>query len=149
MARNPYNGFTPQHRSKAGRWYTKQLREGTRTRPAHCDACLREGGSVGGHSEDYREPFGDHIGAIGLCFPCHMAVHNRFSMPQEFERYRDIIRMGGRFPDTRDFRLWIRLFHDPVFDDANEVRGWTWLDSLLLDEPRTHNLYPPHEEPLF
>jgi hypothetical protein len=147
MARNPYNGFTPQQRSKAGRWIKQQRERGLRQPHTQCDACLREGGSVAGHSEDYREPFGDHIGAIGLCFPCHMAVHNRFRNPQEFDRYRDIIRAGGQFPDTKDFRLFIRLFRDPVFDDANPPRQWTWLDTLALTE--YDDLYPPHEETLF
>jgi len=146
MAKRQYNGFSPRHRSKAGRWYTKQLREGKRTKPERCDACLRTGASVAGHSEDYREPFGDHIGAVSLCYPCHMAIHCRFTMPEEFERYRQGVADGNRFPEVgRNFYAFMRLFKDPVWAKANPARVQTWLDTLLLDEEQTLTLYPERE----
>lgn len=50
------------------------------------------------HSEDYSEPFGDHIGRYTLCYRCHMLVHCRFTGdgPRAWEEYRSIVRHGGR-----------------------------------------------------
>jgi hypothetical protein len=73
----PYNGFSAAQRQRALAWVKKQYAAGTRQRPTRCDACSQDRGIIERHSEDYSEPFGDHIGAYALCFTCHMMVHAR------------------------------------------------------------------------
>lgn len=94
MASKPYNGFSPKQRSRAGRWYSRERRNRDEDRP--CDVCAQLDG-VNGHSEDYSEPFGEHIGAWVLCYMCHMVVHSRFRSPESFRWYRDLIAAGRRF----------------------------------------------------
>ena len=74
MTRKSYNGFSAAQRNRAGRWLNAEYAAGRRTRPTRCQACGTTEG-VRGHSEDYSEPFGPHIGAFGLCHRCHLALH--------------------------------------------------------------------------
>jgi hypothetical protein len=60
---NSYNGFTPQQRAHALRGLNREYAAGRRQRPTSCDACGQTEGVIEPHSEDYSEPFGDHIGA--------------------------------------------------------------------------------------
>src|ERR1700737_880157 len=39
------------------------------------------------HSENYSEPFGDHIGEHGLCYRCHQMIHNRFRHAETWAIY--------------------------------------------------------------
>jgi hypothetical protein len=49
-------------------------------------ACPRE--AIEAHSEDYSEPFGDHIGAYGLCRGCHVMIHRWFQNPADWAATR-------------------------------------------------------------
>lgn len=77
-----YNGFTASQRQHAFNWLKEQYRTGTRTPPVTCDLCAvnkyRDGARIDAHSEDYRTPYGHHIGYFSLCFRCHMLLHGRF-----------------------------------------------------------------------
>lgn len=148
MAKNPYNGFTPQQRSKAGRWIRRQRANGLRAPHTQCCACLREGGSVAGHSENYSFPYGPHIGEYGLCFPCHMAVHHRFKMPDQWNAYRFQVAQGRRYPDMTQYGRWIVLFkghgyNPPVVQDPCSS---TWLDTLLMGEAECASLYQTEDK---
>jgi hypothetical protein len=111
---NSYNGFSPRQRNRALRWLHKQYAAGRRTRPTQCDACGQTRGIVEHHSEDYSEPFGDHIAAFALCYRCHMMVHCRFRYPPAWRRYREAVAAGRTFEP-----IYARNF--PEF--ARQLRG--------------------------
>jgi hypothetical protein len=92
-----YNGFTGQQRTKALRWLNREYAAGRRVRPTVCDGCGQTAGIIEAHSEDYSEPFGDHIGRFGFCYRCHMMLHNRLNAPEAWERYKAAIVAGTRF----------------------------------------------------
>jgi hypothetical protein len=122
-----YNGFTGAQRLRALAWVRPQYADGTRERAKVCDACGQTEGVLDRHSEDYSEPFGDHIGAFGLCYTCHMMVHCRFNAPAAWKLYRTAVREGATFPAvrTRDFGVikaaYLRgPFPDPVWRDPPE-----------------------------
>ena len=64
---NPYNGFSPVQRVQALRWLKGEYAARRRQRPTSCDGCGQTEGIIQAHSEDYGQPFGDHIGAFGFC----------------------------------------------------------------------------------
>ena len=107
-----YNGFEPRQRLRALAWLKQQYAQGTRTRPIECDACGQTEGIIERHSEDYSEPFGDHIGAYGLCFTCHMFVHCRFRSPAAWLAYCEAVAEGATFPPfhIRNFPMFSSLF---------------------------------------
>jgi hypothetical protein len=92
-----YNGFSHNQRIRALYWLRSEYAAGRRTRPLICDACGQTEGPIDAHSEDYSEPFGDHIGKHGLCYRCHMMIHCRFKHPQAWKTYRRHIREGRIF----------------------------------------------------
>jgi DNA invertase Pin-like site-specific DNA recombinase len=49
------------------------------------------------HSEDYSEPFGDHIGRWSLCYWCHLLLHCRRRAPEAYLRYVLMLQGGERF----------------------------------------------------
>lgn len=93
---NSYNGFSPQQRLRALAWLKREYAAGRRVRPTACDACGQTVGMIEPHSEDYSEPFGDHIGAFGFCYRCHMMLHCRFSARAAWLAYLDAIKRGFR-----------------------------------------------------
>jgi hypothetical protein len=92
-----YNGFSPAQRLRALAWLKGEYAAGRRRPPTACDACGQTEGIIEAHSEDYSEPFGDHIGAYGLCYRCHMAVHTRFGAWEAWHTYRRLVAAGARF----------------------------------------------------
>lgn len=148
MARNPYNGFTAAERTLAGNWYRTRLRQGIGPQHTTCQVCLRQGGTVKGHSEDYSKPYGPHIGEHSVCYPCHMAVHARFKYPGPFKRYATQMRDGAQHPDTNNYSNWIAVFlarnYTPPI--VNPPRDTTWLDTLPLDEADAIRKYHPDVE---
>jgi hypothetical protein len=82
-----YNGFTPKERENAYRWLMQEVSEGRRILQTICEACGSENGRP--HSEDYSEPFGDHIGAYILCDRCHKTyLHSiRYRRPDSWKWY--------------------------------------------------------------
>jgi len=149
MARNPYNGFTPEQRTAGGNWYRTRKRNGIIPTPTTCKVCHRHGGTVNGHSEDYSAPYGPHIGEHHLCYPCHMAVHARFKHPEPFRRYATQMREGRQHPDTNNYSNWIAPFLATRYTPpiVNPPRDQTWLDTLTLDPDDAIRKYHPHHEP--
>lgn len=93
-----YNGFDHDARMRAYRWAKEARLAGQHPVPrTRCDACGGWGG-VRGHSEDYSEPYGRHIGFFSLCTCCHQMVHGRFSNPGRWDRYRAEIRHRRIWP---------------------------------------------------
>jgi hypothetical protein len=84
-----YNGFDHDQRMRALRWLRAEYAAGHRQQPTACDACGKDHGIIEAHSEDYREPFGPHIGAHSLCRGCHVMVHRRFRNPSAWQTYRE------------------------------------------------------------
>ena len=82
-----YNGFTPKERNNAFRWLMQEIIENRRILRTICEACGSENGRP--HSEDYSEPFGDHIGAYILCDRCHKSyLHSiRHRRPDSWKQY--------------------------------------------------------------
>lgn len=93
-----YNGFSPGQRTRALRWLRAEETAGRRQRPDECQACGQLEGSIGSHSENYGEPFGEHTGAFALCYRCHMMVHSRFSAPEAWSVYVTLLEEGYRWP---------------------------------------------------
>lgn len=94
MARNPYNDFPPNARTKAGQWYRRQVASGLLVVDDNCMTC----GSpqrVNGHSEDYSSPYGPHIGAFDLCWFCHMMIHCRKRNLIAWDRYCEHVEDTG------------------------------------------------------
>jgi len=128
----PYNGFTTEQRANAGKWYREQLRSGARSRPDICQCCGQTKW-VSGHSEDYSEPFGDHIGAFALCYRCHMAVHCRHKNWRAFAAYRDLIKDRTFELPTSFLIFWqdfIHLHEKVRFASRPVAVERTWLDDL-------------------
>src|SRR5947209_5839986 len=90
-----YNGFTHKERMEALAWVRREVKSGRRVHPKVCQVCGQTE-AVNGHSEDYSQPFGDHIGAFSLCQCCHLMVHFRFQHRERWETYRALIRSGAR-----------------------------------------------------
>ena len=122
---NSYNGFSPAQRMKALGWLKKEYAAGRREPPIACDACGQTKGIIEAHSEDYSEPFGDHIGAYGFCFTCHMMLHCRFRAPDAWSAYCAAVNAGSTFPPffSRNFpalqNTFLRMaFPEPVLRPA-------------------------------
>jgi hypothetical protein len=77
----PYNGFTPDERLRHWQKAVILRRLGRFPNPSACAVCGTDK-RVGWHSEHYY----DLTRCIGLCWPCHMALHRRFARPQGWAR---------------------------------------------------------------
>lgn len=107
---NFYNGYSPHQRMKAYKWLMSQYASGNRTKPTQCDSCALVDGIIEPHSEDYSEPFGDHIGQYNFCYRCHMMLHCRKNSIKNFELYCLAIKEGSQFQPffTRDWSKFKR-----------------------------------------
>lgn len=101
-----YNGFDHDARMKGFRWLKAEYAAGRRTKPTVCDACGQTEGQIAGHSEDYSEPFGDHIGKHALCERCHLMIHCRFKNPEAWAIYKQHIREGRIFVPVNGFKAF-------------------------------------------
>jgi hypothetical protein len=131
---NSYNGFEPGQRYRALRWLKGEVAAGHRRPPEVCEACGQTEGIVEAHSEDYSAPFGDHIGAYGFCYVCHMMLHCRHHDRARWDRYRQIIREGYRAPAPQG-RAWgavkaILSGQEPLWTAWAPARERTVLDDI-------------------
>ncbi len=78
---NPYNGFTAEERVLTDRVMILLRRKKLLPKPDRCELCLSRT-RIGYHGENYYDPFA----VIQVCFPCHMAIHRRFSAPRAWHR---------------------------------------------------------------
>ena len=90
-----YNGFSPKQRLKALAYYKKEIAEGRRTLVKICQGCGQTDGLIMAHSEDYSEPFGEHIGAYTFCYRCHIMLHCRYRSPLAWDDYKRGLREGA------------------------------------------------------
>lgn len=103
MTLRTYNGFTSEQRLRAFAWLKSEIAAGRRTQPTSCEACGQTRGVIAGHSEDYSEPFGPHIGRFALCYLCHMILHARYSRPRAFRAYVAALKAGRKFPPASNW----------------------------------------------
>lgn len=118
---NSYNGFSPKQRYKALKWFKEQISQGLRSeKPKCCDICGQPHGFLQFHSENYSEPFGDHIGEIGLCYICHMMIHCRFKNPLKWACYKMTLQQGMRYSaySTNNWVKFKKEFLEPFGIDA-------------------------------
>jgi hypothetical protein len=106
MTLKTYNGFDHNARMKALYWLRREYAAGRRTKPLICDACGQTEQPITAHSEDYSDPFGDHIGKHGLCYRCHLMIHCRFKAPEAWETYKLHIRQGRIFVPISNFQVF-------------------------------------------
>lgn len=131
-----YNGFTPAQRMEAYNWLKAQS---DRAMHGACEVC----GNVDAkpHSEDYSAPYGSHIGAYMLCFPCHMMVHCRFRAMGLWNGYRDMVRNGYRWdpPPKNWFAFRSSLWGGGCITWAEDqpVKKRTCLDDINIGVLRT------------
>jgi hypothetical protein len=110
---------------------------GRRQPPIECDACSQTEGIIERHSEDYSQPFGDHIGKYAVCLTCHTMLHCRFKAPQAWQQYRDAIRGGAVFAplSSRNFRRFTARFLGGALPQPvawREPQRHTFLDDLEM-----------------
>lgn len=131
-----HNGFSGAQRLRALAWFKREIAQGRReAAPKACEACTQTQGVLMFHSEDYSEPFGDHIGRHGLCFRCHMMIHCRFKNPEAWADYKAHVRAGRIFhPIGRNFGQFLK---ETVYGRGRDVpfvqgirRVSTFLDTL-------------------
>jgi len=144
MARS-YNSFSPEFRDAAGREQGRLLRRHPEHRQTACRACTADY-QVVQHLEDYREPL---RGIVGLCFRCHVIVHERFEHQDTWTRYVTAITQGAAFEPATN---WLVVLKDTVrstaaFDRsvAGPARGATFLD--VIGENRWLELGAPGSPP--
>ena len=136
---NSYNGYTPAQRYKALSWFKKQIKEGKKpSHPHQCDFCGQNNGVIAWHSEDYSEPYGDHIGKYGVCYVCHMMIHCRFKNKQLWLNYTQKISQSFQtqpfhFNDWKTFKekFLINKMEDVIFVES--VFKNSELFDLLVD----------------
>ena len=101
-----YNGFDPKQRYKALAYHKEQIATGNKpARPECCHACGQTEGVLVWHSEDYSEPFGEHIGEHGLCYVCHMMIHCRFRNRKAWQYHIGQL-LQGRMPQAMHSQNW-------------------------------------------
>lgn len=107
-----YNGFSPEQRYKALAYHKEQIKLGKKPpKPDCCDACGQTEGFLTWHSEDYSEPFGEHIGQHGVCYVCHMMIHCRFRNRFAWAYHIDELRKG-KMPQpmhTANWRVFLNM----------------------------------------
>lgn len=134
-----YNGFDHGARMKGFNWLKGEYAAGRRTKPTICDACGQTEQPISHHSEDYSEPFGDHIGKHALCYRCHMMVHCRFNAVQAWETYKLHIRQGRIFVPINNFQVFcgqtLTAMGRNVAFKQGPVRERTLLDDLQMPAP--------------
>jgi hypothetical protein len=101
-----YNGFDHYQRMAALRWLKREYAAGRRTPPVKCDACGQTDGLIQAHSEDYSVPHANHTGFYGVCYRCHMMIHNRFKNHKAWETYKRQIRSGLIFYPITSFNVF-------------------------------------------
>lgn len=127
-----YNGYSPTQRMQAFNWLKYEMQVGRRKQPCKCEVCGQTKGKIMYHSEDYSEPFGDHIGAYELCFTCHMMIHCRFRNPSIWKQYIELIKNGLQVQDVNNWFQFKRKFLDKKYSPDATMTG-TGNYQILID----------------
>lgn len=122
MGLSNYNGFTGKQREDSLKRVHKLWDSGQVPRPTKCLACEQEVGVIHGHSEDYSD---DHV-HIPICIMCHLLLHMRWQLPEQWEDYKLAVRNGFRYqgkPLEQRNALYVlkNLLPHVLYDDANYV----------------------------
>jgi hypothetical protein len=129
---NSYNGYTPHQRMKALNWLKKEWAAGRREKtPKQCDMCSQTEGNLAYHSEDYSEPYGDHIGQFGLCYTCHMMIHCRYKSADIWNIYIEALTDKKCFEPIYG-NGW-NVFRQECLQDRFKTRGYTLVETNNVD----------------
>ncbi len=114
----PYNGFTPAERERWTKIQERILSEQPHLRRTTCEACdaTQDETGIVQHLEQYDQP--DAI--TGLCHRCHTMLHERFRFPAAFDRYREAIRDGWRYPPPSRRGHWLEVLRGM----CKQTWGW-------------------------
>ncbi len=142
MANKPYNGFPAEQRTRAGAWYNRQKQSGAIVVADKCCTCSSPI-KVNGHSEDYSEPFGPHIGAFDLCWICHMMIHCRVRNPERWAQYIDALERGWYYHERG--LSWHRFTAMFLGDDLPRTLGRQTETPRILIRDISMGLYNPND----
>lgn len=140
----PYNGFSPEVRTRSAIWMSRQFAYGLVSPPSSCEACGQTAGVLEYHAEDYSEPFSpEKTLEFSLCHFCHRALHLRFSFPRRWRDYVSLIEKGYRLgpiwsPRTNTVYDWFRGSSVEIGPPPHEPRDVSWMRSLTLDRAWRH-----------
>lgn len=126
MARKPYLEFSVDDRHASSRMYGRLLRNGTITRvdkSGGCAACFMTKGPIEEHREDYSSLENDSL--VVLCYRCHRVLHMRDRWPDEWDFYREKVRLGWQWGWSKSI--------GPV---AGDMRSCSLDRARLVNEPR-------------
>ena len=129
-----YNGFDAKQRYRALAYHKEQISLGNKPpKPECCHACGQTEGVLVWHSENYSEPFGDHIGEHGLCYVCHMMIHCRFRNPRAW-RYHIGQVSRGMMPEPMYSQNWKAFLQTHLIraGTATYTKGNVQTDSFVF-----------------
>ena len=130
-----YNGYHHSQRMRALAWLKAEYAAGRRQPPIACEACGQTEGPIQAHSEDYSEPFGQHIRRYRVCYRCHMMIHCKFKNAAAWETYKRHLHEGRIFlPIGRNFHAFCKqslaaMGHKVPFKQG-PTRNHIFLDDL-------------------
>lgn len=135
MVDRPYNGFPASYRNKRANQVYGMFKRGEAERPTVCVMCNRTAGdnplNIHAHTENYHST----TAFVGLCPPCHFAVHRRFFHLEDWYKWRDAVASGWQPPKTRDYRVFRQLFDDCRLKPLGEPDLSNWAYTLPDIEP--------------
>lgn len=149
MAKNWYNGFSPQQRSAKSRARRNGEAPYTNWKGQACSMCgdASPEAKVKGHSESYAKPYGWYEPDLyTVCQSCHKRLHNRFKNPARWRAYLEFIRrgwygreVGGKL--DRLLRQGARYPWPPPRRENSRFKTDPWWERLSVDpkviSPRT------------
>lgn len=97
MAKNWYNGFSPEARSAKSMERKKGLAPMKNWKGQACSMCgdASEEARVKGHSESYAKPYEWYEPDLyTVCKSCHTRLHIRFNNPENWKAYHEFLRRG-------------------------------------------------------
>ena len=150
MASRPYNGFPAEFRSKRGSQVYRLMKAGKLKRPDTCVMCKKTANdnplNVQAHTEDYHS----QTAFVGLCPPCHSAVHARFRDIRTWHKWRDAVASGWQPPRTRDYRVFRQIWDSFKQEPIGPIDRTNWAFTLQDQEPdlytgRVSTYYQPED----
>lgn len=133
-----YNGYTGKERNAKQRAMNLLKKLGTyRALDGPCSLCGDPEARIEPHSEDYSEPYiWEPPAEYPLCRRCHVVhVHQRFSKPDRWERFKGHVRRGGYAREFDDAVVKRELQQSSTLRQLRErsLSGDEWWERLTSD----------------